>query len=282
MSRNLPANQPPGDLAPSVRLPVRPAGANGAGEVAPHDGEPDAGIDRRQALKVMALTAAATGLASCGGEGASPDLTTADDPGAAAATPNPSSNPKARGDAWDPDLIDPVIPWERTLTADELTGLAVLCDVIIPADDHSPSASTLGAHDFIDEWVSAPYEGNQADGVLIRGGLRWLDHEATARFGDRSEETTPGSLSSGTTAPLRFRDLGDDQRTAICDDICHEGTARPEMVMGARFFDRVRFLASTAFWTTPEGMDDLGYVGNVPLPAWDPPPLEVLRHIGLE
>ena len=50
----------------------------------------------------------------------------------------------------------------------------------------------------------------------------------------------------------------------------------------ALFFDKVRDLTSTAFWTTPEGMEDLQYVGNVPLPRWEPPPPEVLRHIGLE
>ena len=49
----------------------------------------------------------------------------------------------------------------------------------------------------------------------------------------------------------------------------------------ARFFDRVRDLTSTAFWTTQVGMDDLEYVGNVPLAQWDPPPPEVLRHLGL-
>ena len=50
----------------------------------------------------------------------------------------------------------------------------------------------------------------------------------------------------------------------------------------ARFFDRVRDLTSTAYWTTQQGMDDLGYVGNIPLTEWPPPPPEVLRHIGLE
>lgn len=50
----------------------------------------------------------------------------------------------------------------------------------------------------------------------------------------------------------------------------------------ARFFDRVRYLTSTAFWTTAEGMRDLEYIGNIPLGQWDPPPPEVLRHIGLE
>ncbi len=213
-------------------------------------------MDRRQALKVMAITAAAPTLASCApGTDADP-----------AAVPAPTSNPRAAGTAWDPDLIAPVVPWERTLTGDELESLAALCDVIIPADERSPSASAVGAHDFIDEWVSAPYDGNEADGVIVRGGLVWLDREAAARFGEG----------------LRFRDLDAEQKHSICDDVCHAPDAAPGYEAAAVFFDRVRDLTSTAFWTTSEGMQDLEYVGNVPLTRWDPPPPEVLRHIGLE
>ena len=58
--------------------------------------------------------------------------------------------------------------------------------------------------------------------------------------------------------------------------------ASEQYELGARYFDRVRYLASTAFWTTTEGMTDLEYIGNVPLARWDPPPQEVLRHLGLE
>jgi hypothetical protein len=206
---------------------------------------------------VIAIAAATPALVSCKpGEEASEVVM----------TPAPVSNPRARGDAWDPDLIAPTVPWERSLTSDELQSLAVLCDVIIPADERSQSASQLGAHDFIDEWVSAPYEANQSDKVLVRGGLVWLDSEASERFGE------------GT----RFRELTQDQQISICDDICYVPNADSGREAAARFFDKVRDLTSTAFWTTPEGMEDLQYLGNVPLPRWDPPPPEVLQHIGLE
>jgi hypothetical protein len=151
------------------------------------------------------------------------------------------------------------------LTSDELEALAAICDVIVPADDRSPSASALGVHDFIDEWVSAPYERNEQDSVIVRGGLVWLDREAAGRFGEGR----------------RFRDLDAAGRHAICADICYRPDTAPEYEAGARFFDRVRDLAAGAFWTTSEGMQDLQYVGNVPLARWDPPPAEVLRHIGL-
>jgi gluconate 2-dehydrogenase gamma chain len=213
-------------------------------------------MDRRQALKVMAIVAAAPGLTSC----QSPERTTD-----APIVLGSGASPGPAGTSWDPDLLSPVVPWQRTLTRDELESLAALCDVIIPADDRSPAASELGAHDFIDEWASAPYPGNQRDRVTVRGGLVWLDREAAGRFGD----------------DLRFRDLDAEQKQAICDDICYLPDAAPENEAAAHFFDRVRDLAASAFWTTTEGMEDLEYVGNVPLARWDPPPPEVLRHLGL-
>jgi Gluconate 2-dehydrogenase subunit 3 len=216
----------------------------------------DMEMDRRQALKIMAIAAAVPTITACEPSAPSSGVAT---------TPTPASNPKAKGNAWDPDLVAPVVPWDRTLSDDELEGLAALCDVIIPQDERSPSASAVGAQDFIDEWVSAPYEGNERDAVLIRGGLVWLDREATTRFGDG----------------LRFRDLTDEQKTAICDDICYVPNAPEGLETGARFFDRVRFLTSTAFWTTTEGMTDLEYIGNIPMAQWDAPPAEVLQHLGL-
>jgi hypothetical protein len=214
-------------------------------------------MDRRYALKIMAIAAATPGLVSC--EPSAPG-------DGIAAAPTPTSNPRAKGTAADPDLVAPVVPWQRTLSGDELASLAVLCDVIIPADERSPSASQVGAQDFIDEWVSAPYPGNERDRVLIRGGLVWLDRESADRFGEG----------------LRFRDLTTEQQHAICDDICFLPNASEQYEVGSRFFDRVRYLTSTAFWTTTEGMTDLEYIGNFPQAKWDSPPPEVLRHLGLE
>lgn len=214
-------------------------------------------MDRRTALKVMAAAAAAPGVAACGpGE---------ETPPSRGAGPAPRRPPLVAGTPTDPHLLDSVVPWEGVLTEDELQTLASLCDVIIPRDARSPGAGELGAQHFIDEWVGAPYAGNERDRVLIRGGLVWIDREAAERFG-------PGR---------RFRDLTDAEKTAICDDICWLEEAEPRFEAAARFFDRVRDLTSTAFWTTDEGMEDIGYVGNTPLDGWDPPPDEALRHLGL-
>ena len=216
----------------------------------------EGGMDRREALKVLAILAAAPRLLAC---------RPAAEEGPTSAPPPPANDSLAAGTPTDPDLLAPKIPWEPVLTADELETVASLCDVILPADDRSPSASAAGAHDFVNEWVSAPYEGNRDDLVLVRGGLVWIDREAERRFGEGR----------------RFRDLAPAEKRAICDDIHYLPDAAPEFQAAARFFDRVRDLTCAAFYTTDEGMADLGYVGNVALARWDPPPPEVLRHLGL-
>jgi hypothetical protein len=69
--------------------------------------------------------------------------------------------------------------------------------------------------------------------------------------------------------------------TAICDDICHVPEAKGELEQAARFFARFRDLTVGGFYTTPAGMRDIQYIGNVALPRFDGPPPEVLRRVGL-
>src|SRR5277367_2963209 len=76
------------------------------------------------------------------------------------------SAPTARGFGLDPNLLRNYRPgelWPLTLTAAQRRLASVLADIIIPADDHSPSASAAGVVEFIDEWISAPYPSHQRD-----------------------------------------------------------------------------------------------------------------------
>lgn len=240
----------------------RPPEADGTPSVAP-----PRVLDRRSVIKLMAAAAAAPAVASCDVRTAKVTSEASGGSAAAGAARPGATNPLAAGTAWDPDLIAPVVPWEGVLTEDELSTLASLCDIIIPADERSPSASAVGAHDFIDEYVSAPYQGMERDLVMVRGGLVWLDGEAARRVG----------------AGTRFRDLDQARKHAICDDICSSDEAGPRFRSAARFFDRVRDLTATAFYTTREGMADIGYMGNRPIVGpWPAPPPEALRHLGLE
>lgn len=153
--------------------------------------------------------------------------------------------------------------WPLTLTEPQRKLVAVLCDVVIPADDKSPSASQVGVPAFLDEWVSAPYDANVHDRELILEGLRWLDEESRRRCGKS------------------FVDASESERTTLCDDICDQSRATPALKKGAQFFARFRDLTAGGYYTTPEGMKDVGYTGNVPLAVFPAPPPELLAKLGL-
>ena len=164
----------------------------------------------------------------------------------------------------DPDLHKKIVLWERVFTDAEIESVTILCDLIIPADDHSPAASAVGVPDFINEWVSAPFAQQAADLQQIRAGLLWLDGEALKRFGKK-----------------RFIQLTETEQHSLCDDIRNSATATAPNKTAAAFFSKMRDLAAGGFYTTPEGWKDLGYVGNVPLAEFPGPPPEVLKHLGL-
>lgn len=171
----------------------------------------------------------------------------------------------AQGYGKDPKLIDPYKPgdvWPLTFSAQQRKTAQVLSDLIIPADDVSPAASAVGVVDFIDEWISAPYPNFADDRKAVIEGLAWLDQEAQRRYAKS------------------FADLNNAQLTAICDDMA-SANPRAELKAAAKFFSRYRELTVGGFYTTPIGMKDIGYVGNVPLTSYEGPPKEVLKQLGL-
>jgi hypothetical protein len=222
--------------------------------LAPVTGETPRPIDRRTAIKWLLTATAATTLLERASFGAT------------------AAQLDGKGYGPNPDVQKTYQPgelWPLTFSPAQRRTAAVLCDTIIPADTESPSASQVGVVDFIDEWISAPYareDGDfpfRRDHTLIVEGLAWLDTEGIQRFGHA------------------FADLTENQRASICDDICHEKDARTDFKHPARFFARYRDLTSGGFYTTPEGMKDLKYIGNVPLVSFDGAPPEVLKRIGL-
>ena len=118
--------------------------------------------------------------------------------------------------------------------------------------------------DFIDEWISAPYPQQRGDRELILPGLTWIEAEAQKRFGKAFAALERRAESSHRRRHLHAR----------------EGRGR---IRGnaAKFFAKFRDLTAGGFYTTPVGMKDIGYVGNVPLAKFDGPPLAVLKKVGL-
>jgi len=90
----------------------------------------------------------------------------------------------AKGYGPDPDLTRKYKPgdlWTLTFDKDQRRLMIVLCDIIMPADETSPSASSLGVHDFVDEWISSPYPAQAADRKIILEGVKLLDEKAARR-----------------------------------------------------------------------------------------------------
>lgn len=177
------------------------------------------------------------------------------------------SAPAAHGYGTDPNLVADYKPgeiWPLTLTAAQRRLAGILADIIIPADEHSPSATAVGVVEFIDEWVSAPYPAQQRDRTKVLEGFAWLDAEAARSF------------SKG------FADLTAPEQRGICDDICDTARATPARASAARFFTLYRNLTSGAFYSTPAGRKDLKFIGNVRLARFDGPPPDLLKALGLE
>ena len=168
-------------------------------------------MDRRDAIKWM-MTAVATGA-----------LLERDAFGATATQAAKANTGVGYG--TDPDILKVYKPgdvWPLTLTETQRATAAALCDVIIPADANGPGAAAVRVHEFIDEWVSAPYPGHSDDKRLVVEGLAWLDAESQKRFQND------------------FVNLIARQKNAICDDICYAPNAKPEFQQAAQFFRRYR------------------------------------------
>ncbi len=163
--------------------------------------------------------------------------------------PNLSFEPiDAPGYGTDPDMLNPIAPWPKTLTSDQLNMVAHLSDVICPEDEGGPAATAVGVPDVIHEWVSAPYPSQQSDRVLILNGLQWLNDEANRRFSNN------------------FMVVSESEQVQIIDDIAYEAQLEvAEFEHAAIFFAKLRTLVLGGYFTSPEGMTDIGYMGNVPI-----------------
>jgi hypothetical protein len=141
----------------------------------------------------------------------------------------------------------------------DLTLVAVLCDLILPATTTAGSATDAEVPAFIDFIVKdLPYHQ-----IPIQGGLMWLNGESNRRFNKI------------------FESCSDAQQKQILDDIAYPSTeTTAQFDAGRKFFERFRSLVLTGYYTTKMGIDDVGYVGNR-ANLWDGVPDDVLEKHGL-
>ena len=148
---------------------------------------------------------------------------------------------------------------EKFFTEHEMATITILADMIIPKDEKSGSASDAKVPDFI-EFIVKDMPDNQ---VPMRGGLRWLDMQCLHRYENP------------------FKDCNTKQQVEMVDEIAYPAKAKPGMQQGVAFFNRMRSLTASGFYTTKIGIDDLGYVGNRPN-TWEGVPADIIKHYGLE
>lgn len=149
----------------------------------------------------------------------------------------------------------------KFFTAAEYTLVATLVDLIIPKDERSGSATDAGVPEFIDFLMADQPERQLA----MRGGLARIDRICLDRF-DRGFMACTGA-----------------ERTQVLDDLAFAGNAlaRPELSQAVAFFNSLRDLTATGFWTSRIGVTDLQYSGNVYVADWTGCPEEALKKLGL-
>ncbi|MCW3462348.1 gluconate 2-dehydrogenase subunit 3 family protein [Chitinophaga nivalis] len=205
-------------------------------------------MDRRESLKALALGTLSVGtiLSATGCE----DKKATGDKKAAGNAPGYGRTP-------DEVTRDKALMEEHFFTPEEMATITLLADIIIPADDHSCSASEAEVPAFI-EFIVKDMPKHQ---LPMRGGLRWLDVQCAKRYNNS------------------FAGCNATQRMEMVDLIAWPEKAAPEHLQGVAFFNIMRNLTATGFFTSKAGIKDLGYVGNAPN-EWDGVPADVLQQYG--
>lgn len=147
---------------------------------------------------------------------------------------------------------------DKFLTEPEMAMVSILVDIVIPKDAVSGSATDAKVPDYI-EFMLKDQPGNQ---TAFRGGLMWINLQAFERF----------------SKP--FAEISEGERMQIIDEIAWPEKASPEVAPGVKFFNLLRNMTVSGFYTTEIGFKDIGYVGNQPN-VWDGVPQDVMDQYGL-
>tara|TARA_R110001592_G_scaffold55740_4_gene170391 strand:- start:1526 stop:2227 length:702 start_codon:yes stop_codon:yes gene_type:complete len=203
-------------------------------------------MDRRESLKSLLVGSVAGGL-----------LVTGCAPESTVETPEMAQFPGYGRNEAEKEHDAKVLS-ETFFNEHELETIAVLCDIILPANAEFGSATDAGVPEFI-EFIVKDMPNNQ---LPIRGGLAWLDSHSNKLYG------------------MEFKKLSDEQHKAICDSIAYPGKTAAGLKHGEKFFTNMRNLTMTGYFTSEIGVKDLGYKGNAP-GVWDGIPEDVLKQQGM-
>ncbi|WP_036379625.1 gluconate 2-dehydrogenase subunit 3 family protein [Muricauda sp. MAR_2010_75] len=209
-------------------------------------------MDRRKSLKSIIFGGVATGLAA---HGCKPDMISVDNEIIESPKYTYGRTPEEK--AHDDELFG-----ETFFNAHEMETIAILCDLILPADQDQglQSATDANVPEFI-EFMSKDIPEMQ---IPLRGGLMWLDHRCNV------DHNTPFKLATL------------EQQEALLDTIAYPDPVIPdeEQPLEKQFFSLLRNLTLTGYYTSKIGIEELGYQGNTPN-VWDGVPDHILAQHGI-
>jgi gluconate 2-dehydrogenase gamma chain len=207
-------------------------------------------MDRRKSIKALVVGTVSTGalLDACKNKKEGTPATPRE-----AVKEEPGINRTAEEKVHEDELKN----MPKFFTDAEMATITVLGDIIIPKDEVSGSASDAKVPEFIGFIVKDMPEHQ----VPMRGGLRWLDLQCINRYGKA------------------FTDCTQQQQMEMVNMIAYPKKAKPEMKQGVSFFNLMRNLTATGFYTSEIGLKDVGYMGNVPN-KWNGVPDDVLKQYG--
>lgn len=144
-------------------------------------------------------------------------------------------------------------PYQRKVFDDtQWRTVRILCDLIIPADERSGSATEAGVPEFLDDWIDfrKKEDGDDRLEAQILGGLMWLDR-TSMQLCDKPFVYAPA-----------------EQQKLILDRIAWPGRAFTADKPWVQFFNSFRDLTVAGFFSSKMGIADLPYLGNTAVPEW--------------
>ena len=209
-------------------------------------------MDRRKSIKTLLVGGASAGMVvdACKLADKKPEEAKQNQAETSAQTLNRMPEEKAQYEQ---------VMGEKFFTSEEIAAITVLGDIIIPRDEVSGNASDAKVPEFIEFIVKDKPEFQ----TPLRGGIRWLNLECLNTFGKP------------------FIDCSHDQQMEMVDLIAWpKREIKPGMGPGVAFFSLMRNLVATGFYTSPIGVKDVGYIGNVPS-QWNGVPEDILKQYNL-
>ena len=156
--------------------------------------------------------------------------------------------------------IDDKLFAQKFFTNDELLTLDKLCNIILPPNEFGSirDAEVVQLIEFMAKDIPSYQEP-------LRNGLVWIDKECKTRF------------------TKIFIDCELSQQKEILDKIAYYNPNEnmDDQSEPVQWFNLVRNLTMTGYFTSEVGIKELGYKGNFPN-VWDGVPQDVLDQYGLE